>query len=250
MITGNEFEQLVYGYWAKRFSCDREDFAHPGTSAIKEVELAGSDRIYIYHINKKSVVRIAPALAKQVGLPDGYKRDTVSLTVNELQFMVGEKCRVELKSTLLDCYLDPVDFRPFTAQGDFKARRLHPENDISHLHSLYDACTEEDLDAADIYVDDPDPVIYGLFEKERLVAYASFRYWDEIIADIGVLIHPNYRGRGLGKAVVSALCEWCIRNEVVPMYRVFSDHQHSLRIAQALGFKEMVIIETVKLNCE
>jgi GNAT superfamily N-acetyltransferase len=158
----------------------------------------------------------------------------------------GAGYRVEIESTLLDCYLDPKDFKPFTAAGDFTPRRLHPERDHARLLGLYDACTEEDLDAAEIYVDDPDPVILGMFDKEQLVAYASHRYWD-IIADIGVLIHPDYRGRGLGKAVVSALCEWCIENDVVPMYRVFGDHDHSRRIAQALGFKEMVIIETLKL---
>jgi predicted GNAT family acetyltransferase len=61
------------------------------------------------------------------------------------------------------------------------------------------------------------------------------------------LIHPGYRGRGLGKAVVSALCEWCSANEVVPMYRVFTDHTHSRRITETLGFKEMVVIETLKM---
>jgi predicted GNAT family acetyltransferase len=72
--------------------------------------------------------------------------------------------------------------------------------------------------------------------------------WNEWCTGIGVLIHPNYRGRGLGKAVVSALCEWCIENDVVPMYRVFSDHDHSRRIARALGFREMVTIETLNVN--
>lgn len=248
MKTGNEFEQVVYGYWAKRFNCDRENFIQPGTLVIKEDELAGTGNVYIYHIDKMSIVRIGPSLAKQVGLPDGYDREPVSLTVNGFQSLVGKEYGIEVESTLLDCYLDPNDFKPSTANGVFTTRRLYPENDSAYLRSLYDACTEEDLDEAEIYVDDPDPVIYGMFAEEQLVAYASHRYWDEIIADIGVLIHPNYRSRGLGKAVVSALCNWCIQNDVVPMYRVFSDHQHSLRIPQALGFKEMVVIETLKLT--
>jgi len=103
------------------------------------------------------------------------------------------------------------------------------------------------LDQADIYIDKPDPVIYGIFAKRQLVAYASHRYWDEIIADMGVLVHPHYRSRGLGKMVVSVLCEWCMKNGVVPMYRVFNDHAHSFRIPQVLGFKEMVVIDTLKI---
>jgi GNAT superfamily N-acetyltransferase len=246
MKTGDELERVVYGYWARRFGCAREDFVHPGTLVIKEQELAGTERIHIYHIDQMSVARMAPSLVKQMGLPDGYERDSVSLTVNRVRSLIGPGYRVEIESTLLDCYLDPEDFKPFTATDGFTPRRLHPERDNTRLLGLYEACTEEDLDAAEIYVDEPDPVIFGMFDNEQLVAYASHRYWDEIIADIGVLIHPDYRSRGLGKAVVSALCEWCIENDVVPMYRVLSDHDHSRRIARALGFREMVIIETLK----
>lgn len=247
MITGDELKEVVYGYWAKRFGCAREDFLHSGTLFIEEVDLVGTGNMYLYHIDQMRVLRIASSLADQVGLPDGLDRDSGSLTVNEIQSLVGEGYRVEVESTLLDCYLDPRNFESFPAVGDFTARRLYPETDNRYLLDLYEACTEEDLDEAAIYVDEPDPVIFGIFDEGRLVAYASHRYWDNVIADIGVLIHPDYRSRGLGKAVISELCAWCIQNDVVPMYRAFSYHNHSRRIAQALGFKEMVIVETLKL---
>jgi hypothetical protein len=31
------------------------------------------------------------------------------------------------------------------------------------------------------------------------------------------------------------------------MYRVYTDHTHSRKIPEALGFKEMVVIETLEL---
>ena len=247
MNTGSELEQVVYGYWAKRFDCDQEDFAHSGTLVIKEEELDETGKIHIYHIGRMSIVRVAPFLAKQAGLPDSYDRDFGSLTADKFQALVAEENRVELESTLLDCYLGPQELKCFVAGGDFTTRRLYADNDHSYLLSLYEACTEADLDEAEISIEEPDPVIYGIFAGGQLVAYASHRYWDEVIADMGVLVHPRYRGRGFGKAVVSALCEWCIGNGVVPMYRVFNDHPHSLRIPQALGFKEMVVIETLKI---
>jgi len=241
--TGRKLEKVVYGYWAKRFGCNPENLGHSGTLVIPEQDLTESGKAYLYHIDKMSVVRIAPSLAKQARLPDGYDRDFGSLAVNTLQALIP----VEVLSTLLDCYLDPKDFQHFTVRNGFTTRRLDPEHDNPHLLKFYETCTEADLDAAEINIEEPDPVIYGMFDGWQLVAYASHRYWDDAIADIGVLIHPRYRGRGLGKAVVSALCEWCIENDVVPMYRVFSDHAYSRRISEALGFKEMVVIETLKL---
>jgi GNAT superfamily N-acetyltransferase len=213
---------------------------------IPEEELWETGKTYLYHIDKMSVVRIAPSLAKQARLPDSYDRDFGSLAVNTLQALI----QVEVLSTLLDCYLDPKDFKCFNVGDGFTTRRLDAESDNPYLLNFYETCTEADLDEAEISIDEPDPVIYGMFDGGQLVAYASHRYWDDFIADIGVLIHPSYRGRGLGKAVVSALCEWCIENDVVPMYRVFTDHTHSRRIPEALGFKEMVVIETLKLMKE
>jgi GNAT superfamily N-acetyltransferase len=242
-VNYNELKHAVYGYWAKRFGCNLEDFTHPGTLTIKEEQLAETGKIHLYHIDKMSIVRIAPSLAKQAGLPDGYDRNSGSLIVNTLQALVP----VALESTLLDHYLDPEDFKCFPVGAPFTTRQVDAENDKHSLLALYEACTEADLDAAEVSLEEPDAVIFGIFEGTQLVAYAGHRYWDETIVDIGVLIHPGYRGQGLGKAVVSALCEWCIGNDIVPMYRVFSDHTHSHGIPQALGFKEMAVIETLKL---
>jgi len=247
MKTSDEFQQTVYGYWAKRFGCDRDDFDHPGTLMIRDDELNGTGKFYLYHIDKMSVARIDPSLSKQMGLPDGHDCASVSLSANGFKSLAREDYRVDVENTLLDYFLDSRDFVFFSARGNFTARQLNPEIDNAHLLSLYNVCTEDELDAAAIYVDEPDPVIYGLFDEEKLVAYASHRYWDEVIADIGVLIHPGYRGRGLGKAVVSALCEWCISNDIVPMYRVFTGNIHSCRIPAALGFKQLVVIDTLKV---
>jgi GNAT superfamily N-acetyltransferase len=240
MKTGTELEQIIYGYWAKRFGCERQDFTCAGTLVIQEQELAETGKVYLYRIGKMSIVRIAPVLAKRAGLPDGYAREPGSLTADTLQALVP----VAAESTLLDHYLDPKDFKCVPVRAPFTARQVDAESDRADLLALYEACTEADLEAAEVSLEDPDAVIFGVFEGTQLVAYAGHRYWDEAIADIGVLIDPDYRGRGLGKAVVSALCEWSIRNDIVPMYRVFSSHVRSHRIPEALGFKEWVVIET------
>jgi GNAT superfamily N-acetyltransferase len=243
MKTGTELEQVIYDYWAKRFGCDCQDFVHAGTLVIQEKELAEAGKLHLYHIDKMSIVRIAPSLAKQAGLPEGYASEFGSLTAHTLQALIP----ATVKSTLLDHYLDPKDFECFPVRTPFIVRQVDAENDRTALRALYESCTEADLDAAEVSLEEPDAIIFGLFEDAQLVAYAGQRYWTENIADIGVLIHPRYRGQGLGKAVVSALCEWCIRNDIVPMYRVYSSHVHSHRIPKTLGFKEWVVIETLEV---
>ena len=117
------------------------------------------------------------------------------------------------------------DFIPQPIPNKFALKHLDPEADEELLTKLFNACTPEELGDADIILNEPDPVIMGLTYNDELVTYASHRYWgDDEIADIGVLTKPNHRGRGLGKAIISGLCEWCIQHNVVPMYRVFDNN--------------------------
>jgi GNAT superfamily N-acetyltransferase len=158
----------------------------------------------------------------------------------------GERLRLEGKGLFF--YLTPQAFRPASATGDLVTRRVYPEQENDRLLALYGACTAEEVDDAEIYVEEPDPVIYGTFDGPQMVAYASHRYWVDVLADIGVLVHPAYRSRGLGKAVVSALCAWCLDNDIVPMYRVNDDHLHSRRIPVALGFRQMATVEVLQVD--
>ncbi|MGD2148031.1 MAG: GNAT family N-acetyltransferase [Anaerolineae bacterium] len=247
MITGAEFGAVVYGYWADRFGCAREDFHRPGTLVSEDGALGEAGVVYVYRIDQHSVVRMGPELAGEIGLVGRQGGLSAALSANEIRAMIAPLRSVAMGRILLDCYLDGRAFQPWPVPGDLVARRVHPRQDGALLHDLYDACSEIDLDEAEIYVDKPDPVIFGLFDGSLLVAYASHRYWGRIIADIGVLIHPAYRSRGLGKAVVSVLCGWCLEKDVLPMYRVHTDHLHSLGIARALGFQELVVIESLEL---
>ena len=247
MITKSELEHIVYRYWANRFNCQQKDFSNPGSLVIREEEFSETDRILVYNIDKMSVIRIAPILADRANLPNGYSMDIGVISAHQIQKWLDKKYTFATDGPFLDCYLYPDDFKPITAPSHFEAKRLSPEKDNPILLDFYAECSEEDIDEAEIFVDKPDPIIYGLFDGKKMAAYASHRYWDDVIADIGVLVHSNYRSLGLGKAVVSSLCQWCIENDIVPMYRVFRKHVHSWRIQAALGFTEMVRIDTLKL---
>ena len=247
-ITGKKLEQVVYGYWARRFGINYDDINRLGTSIIEEEDLINTGKVIIYTIDKRVVVRIDPSLVKELSISEKHYKNSLLDTAELSNLLNKNGYKVKEKSTLLDCYLDPKDFVEFKPEDKFIARELNIDDDKAYMDSFFGVCSEEDLDKADIFLDNLDPVNFGIFHESQLVAYASSRYWENTIADIGVLIHPKYRGKGLGKAVVSKLCNWCIENQVVPMYRVFDYHIYSLRIPQSLGFEELVIIESIKVE--
>ena len=248
MILTDRFNELVFRFWSRRFACETLDLDRPHTLFYADAELKSKERAVIYHIGNMCVLRITPELLEATDLKSHSLWNRETITLDSLRAVLKDKWQVELKSTLLDWFLDADDHQSHLPPDSFTAQRVDGVKEDAVLRDLYASVTEQDLDEAEIYVDEPDPVIFGLFNGDKMIAYTSHRYWEDLICDIGVLVHPQFRNLGLGKAVVSALCEWCIENEKIPMYRVFDDHLHSVRIPEALGFQKLITISSISIE--
>ena len=250
MTTKNTFFKTVYGHWANLFECPIDLFSKQGIYIFADDQYTDK-KLVLYHIDKLAVIRISPVLIKEAGLKAGFQAYDKPISPQILSTLLGSDYKFERKSTLLDYFLAPADFIPQPAPEGFRLQHLDPKADEAILLKLFNACTPEELDDADIILGEPDPVIMGLIYNGELVAYASHRYWgDDEIADMGVLIHPKYRGRGLGKAIVASLCKWCIQHNVVPMYRVFDENRISQKIPIKLGFQELIPIHSFSIDNE
>lgn len=77
----------------------------------------------------------------------------------------------------------------------------------------------------------------GVFAGATLAALASYRIWGERIAHISIVTHPAHRGRGLGKAAVSAMSRIALARGLIAQYRTLCANTPSIAIAHALGFQ-------------
>jgi len=267
-FTGAVLWRAVNAYRAYIYTCDPARFETPGTTILPHERLKGTNMLYHVLLGEHTMLRPDPQLIPRIENLVAGAGANRALTVEDLAAHLGPD-RVTVEGRYSTHYMDPVDFRPATAPAGFVFRHL-PQDAYDTLPTLYEACSEEDLDEAEILLDEPDPVIYCGYEATAddanatdgpIVAYASHRYWgvgerdqdldarDDptgLLADIGVLVHPDYRHRGLGKAGVSQLTQWCIEHDVIPMYRVDQVHFRSRRIPEALGFTrafEMIVVK-------
>ncbi len=251
MIHSEKFTQLVYDFWARRFDYNAAEFDRLCTYIYEDQTLEGSGKAVLYQIGEVCIARLGADLLAQSGLEQAYPSAIKALDVAGMREALAERFTVVVEYKLLDWFLDAERFIPQAIPSGFTARQLDGEQDDSILRAFYGAATADDLEKAEILVDEPDPVIFGLFDGGgQMAAYASHRYWEELLCDIGVLVHPHFRGQGLGAASVSTLCEWCIANEKIPMYRVLEDNPHSLTIPRGLGFQMMVRVDALKINKE
>jgi len=251
MISSEQFTEMVYGFWARRFDYGEAMFDRPCTYIFEEETLQGKMKTNLYQIGAISILRIGPDLLAQLDLPSIFPCAIKAIGVDDLQEVLNGRFRITVQDTLLDWFLDAKNHIHYAPPDGFTMRRLDGVKEDATLQAFYATASQQDLEAAEIYLDEPDPVIFGLFDADgTMAAYASHRYWEDLLCDIGVLVGDGYRGKGLGKAVVSALCDWCIANQKIPMYRVFDNNPHSLAIPGALGFQLLVTIDTLEISTQ
>jgi predicted GNAT family acetyltransferase len=77
--------------------------------------------------------------------------------------------------------------------------------------------------------------LFGLFVDGRLVAVAHYSMWQPYAASIGVFTHPEHRGKGYGRVVVSAAMADAFNRGHVVLYQALASNAPSVRLAERLG---------------
>ncbi|WP_231183764.1 GNAT family N-acetyltransferase [Haladaptatus sp. DYF46] len=90
--------------------------------------------------------------------------------------------------------------------------------------------------------------IVGLFDDDELIAAAGYTVWDDFLAHIAVVVHPNHRGKGHGRSVVSRATEQALSDGLLPQYRTSDEWPWSVALAESLGFERFVTATLVRLE--
>ncbi len=112
-------------------------------------------------------------------------------------------------------------------------RQLHTA-DAAAFGEFQSQASEQDLD--DAYVELDHWAVFGAFDQDRLVCAASMYPWaGRMIADVGVLTLPPFRGKGHARGVVRAISGHALALGYEPQYRCQLDNVASGALARAAG---------------
>ena len=81
-------------------------------------------------------------------------------------------------------------------------------------------------------------MLFGIFEGESLVAAANLTPGPDAATDVGVIIHPSARGRGLGTKMAALAARQAITMHGEARYRGLTASPSTVAIADRLGFEE------------
>jgi len=149
--------------------------------------------------------------------------------------------RVENETDFL--FLNPQKHYLAPLNEGYKILQIDDEM-LDFFNSFKNACSQEDLEEGLVSIDDA--LVFGCFHGKRLIGVASYWFLTNRLADIGVIIHPDYRRHGIGKALVSKLSQWGINHGKINMYRHDIENEKSRKLAFSLGFEKYVNLILMK----
>lgn len=121
-------------------------------------------------------------------------------------------------------------------------RRLTKEDKVL-FKEFKNSCSKEDKDEGMVSLDDPH--VYGLFDDGKIVAVSSLWNWGDVISDVGILVHPDYRKKGYAKTVCQTLMSNVNKKFV---WRCDEVNKASYNLAISIGFTHYGLIQELEAN--
>lgn len=219
---------------AAHFGVSAGLFGIPGSIVVPAPSRQGSGRVSHHHIGRQSLIWADPDLESR--LADWNRRQS-AVAFDELR-AVASAAHAELLGHGLEHVLSTT-YRSAARAHEVSVLDGRSADVIRTVQSLFDECSAEDLDDAEFEIDALDPYLVGWIEGGRLLALAGGRpeSFRPNCMDIGVLVHPEARLGGRGRAVVAAVADVVLEAGHIALYRCSSSNVGSQRLCRAVGFE-------------
>jgi RimJ/RimL family protein N-acetyltransferase len=217
-----------------------------GTAVVPSPDREGSQVAVAYPLGDRTVVWCAPKLGAQLeALNDPVALDNDEFVARAVAlggvFDGAGRQRV-LSRSAPEPAVDPSRLVVLD-RDDAEDRRL--------IAAFVDRCSADDLDDAELDMDELDEAIVGVLDLSgALASYASARPWrfDARFDDVAVITRPDQRGHGLGTAAVAALSRRRQRIGRMMFYNCAVDNLGSNGVAEAAGFELVYTVTAVSFG--
>jgi len=228
--------QKIYEERAKFYNLELSTFESEGATVLEVESLRNENYFTIAEFDKHLVIRVDPEMELLFD-----KTMTSGKSPKELLNIIEAHYK-NLGRTLSKtfCFYYYLKDEKLNVESDLMIERITNSNS-GKLDVFLDGLSEEEIDLADIELDNLDPVIFGGFVQGNMKGYVSHRYPNGHtgLADIGIVIDQAYRGKRFGKAMLVHEVNWCLRNEIIPMYVLLDSNESSKGLVESLGFEKI-----------
>jgi hypothetical protein len=223
--------ERVDAYWSSTLGVDASDLHIPGTRVRQHPPERASWRgVYVLSFDKAACVFAPDDLLGPVAAVTDLDSESV-LEPTTWEDLLGPASVRSAFGPVLHHYLDERAGLDEFAGG----RRLNPR-DAEALAELRGAVTADEWTSGG-FTGQP-AMLFGLFEGDHMLAAANLNAGPDAATDIGIVVHPNARARGLGLAITAAAAKQALLMHGVARFRALAASGNSRAIADQLGFSE------------
>ncbi len=220
----------------------------PGTTVVGRPDRADTGMALCYRVGSSAVIWTDPVLE------DRFSSLASSSSTVPADHFVAHATAVGL-SHLADAAMRVLPTGHIdlpSVPADYDHMRL-TNDDVDRVRGLTEQCTVEDVEEASLEeLDEFDEAainVLTLNGDDALVAYASGGAWDwdDGFCDMGVLVHPAHRQRGLGRWVVAQAARDLLEADMLPLYRHDLANIGSAALSASLGFELVTWLQAYKI---
>jgi GNAT superfamily N-acetyltransferase len=221
----------VDAFWSSTLGVEATELHVPGTRVCPHVGEREQWRgIYVLAFDDAVSVFAPAEEVEQVRAKVGGRDAKALLEPETWRELLGSTLRGAF-GPVAHFYLDDRAGLEELAEG----RRITPD-DAAALADLRRAVRTEEWGAAG-FTAQPSALL-GLFAEDRLIAAANLTSGPEASSDIGIVIHPDARGKGMAVRIAAAAAKQAIALHGLARFRVLTSSAPTLAIAHRLGFTE------------
>jgi GNAT superfamily N-acetyltransferase len=222
------FSSVVTDFWSRIFTAGERLHTDGDFWLTVNAELSEDRRAMVLEtVSGQVMAAVTPVLEKKLALvrhpvvsPDGFRQRL-------------REAAVTLHGADYVFYFPDSDKQSLLGGEAGEIRQL-TSDDRAAFTGFESAASEQDLDDAFVEVDHW--AVFGAFEQGQLVSAASAYPWGgALLADLGVLTLPPFRGRGHARRVVRSISRHALDRGYEPQYRCQLDNQASVRLARGAG---------------
>lgn len=226
-------------HWATFFGLSVGDFMMSEPKVVSHVQLQGYQGAWLFRRGSSFVISVPPDLVEKIN-GELQRQPQGTITDQDFVALFGETVD-KIIGPAYQGYLEKSDFRPIISS----ARLLLPSDDDA-LRELAAACDAEEWEHSDIQIGQHPN--FGSYVDSHLIAVANYRMETKIAAMPGIITHPDYRGQGHGKAVLSAAIEHGLSKDFLMLYQTLVLNKPAVAAAESIGYKQYATHLAVRLR--
>ena len=238
----NALDARIRATWARTLGIDPDLLAVPGTLVVADPRRTARDVIQLWPAGQRTVVEVAPS--RRAAVQAVARRRPAEHRMSADDLLLGLPLRVQPEDRAQLLVLDPEHFDPLLVPPGAQVREL-TDADRGAVAACLRRCPPVEQQEGDVGVGGEHQRSDGVVEDWRIVAVASVVDWRGF-ADLGVVADPQTRGRGVGGAAISKLCELLLEDPRVVLYRHREVNVPSAIIAARLGLRSIGAGEGVR----